>query len=531
MGYEEKSAMVLAGMNLGKRLKLAFGTAFVMLLLVGATGYYGIHFLSQSTDSMLSGEAKIAENSARLRADVLGMRRYEKDVFINIDAKAQVTEYGAKWKDQLEHARLRITDLEKVIATSQDKEIIRVMKTNLDAYAAGFNKVYDLVSSGKIVTTKQANTAIGEYKEEIHKLEGVAKDFADDGVKRMANQEKVLKSTADRSNMIIFALMLAAVAVFVVTFIALMRSIAEQVADLTMAADNVGAGSQELASGSEEMSQGATEQAAAAEEASSSMEQMSANIRQNAENAAQTERIALESAANAQEGGKAVADTVVAMRDISGKISVIEEIARQTNLLALNAAIEAARAGEHGRGFAVVASEVRKLAERSQRAASEIGELSKTSVQVAESAGNMLTRMVPNIQKTAQLVQEISASCREQGQGAEQINKAIQQLDQVIQQNAGASEEMAATSEELNSQAEQLQDVVSFFSVGKSGTGLSISAKRPARKLLNVARLSGGQNNVGGYGSAIKNGQQKTAKAGISFRLENDEAESGFERM
>ncbi|SHJ34072.1 Methyl-accepting chemotaxis protein [Malonomonas rubra DSM 5091] len=235
------------------------------------------------------------------------------------------------------------------------------------------------------------------------------------------------------------------------------------VENVKLATDQVAAGSQQLSASSEEMSQGATEQAAAAEEASSSMEQMAANIRQNADNAMQTEKIAVKSAEDAQAGGESVAQTVGAMKDIADKISIIEEIARQTNLLALNAAIEAARAGEHGKGFAVVAAEVRKLAERSQNAAAEISELSSSSVEVAEQAGEMLAKMVPDIQRTAELVQEISAASREQDTGAEQVNKAIMQLDQVIQQNASASEEMASTSEELSSQAEQLQDTITFF--------------------------------------------------------------------
>ena len=237
----------------------------------------------------------------------------------------------------------------------------------------------------------------------------------------------------------------------------------EIVGQVKTAGDNVSAGSQELSASAEELSQGATEQAASAEEVSSSMEQMTSNIKQNADNALQTEKIAIKSAEDARQGGKAVSETVSAMKDIAGKISIIEEIARQTNLLALNAAIEAARAGEHGKGFAVVASEVRKLAERSQTAAGEISKLSTTSVDVAEKAGEMLLRIVPDIQKTADLVQEISSACNEQNSGADQINKAIQQLDQVIQQNASASEQMASTSEELLSQAEQLQAVIAFF--------------------------------------------------------------------
>jgi methyl-accepting chemotaxis protein len=228
---------------------------------------------------------------------------------------------------------------------------------------------------------------------------------------------------------------------------------------------NVSDGSQQISSSAQEMSQGASEQAASAEEAAASVEEMAANIRQNADNAAETEKIARKSAEDARESGQAVSDTVSAMREIAEKISIVEEIARQTDLLALNAAIEAARAGDMGRGFAVVAAEVRKLAERSQTAAGEIGKLSGSSVAVAERAGEMLTHLVPDIQKTAELVQEISAASAEQNRGADQITLAIGQLDQVIQQNASAAEEMASTSEELASQAEQLRLAIGFFKV------------------------------------------------------------------
>ena len=230
-------------------------------------------------------------------------------------------------------------------------------------------------------------------------------------------------------------------------------------------AENVASGSKALAASSQQMSQGAIEQSASAEEASSSIEEMTANIRQNTDNALQTEKIAVQSAQEAEQGGKAVSDTVKAMREIAEKITIIEEIARQTNLLALNAAIEAARAGEHGKGFAVVAAEVRKLAERSQVAAGEINSLSSSSVEVAEGAGQKLDSIVPSIQRTAELVQEIAAASREQDAGAEQIGQSIDQLDKVIQQNAASTEEMASTSEELTGQSDQLREMVRFFKV------------------------------------------------------------------
>jgi len=262
----------------------------------------------------------------------------------------------------------------------------------------------------------------------------------------------------------------------------MVANLRDVVANVRAAAENVASGSEEITGTAQTLSSGASEQAASVEEVSASMEQSTASIQQNTENARQTDKISTKAAQDAQDTGRSVAQTVQAMKDIAQKISIIEEIARQTDLLALNAAIEAARAGEHGKGFAVVASEVRKLAERSQKAAGEISKLSSSSVEIAESAGQMLDKLVPDIRKTADLVKEITSGSEEQNTGAAQINKAMQELDKVIQQNASASEEMAASSEELASQAEQLQAAIDFFKVSDDGAKASGAKRNKALK-------------------------------------------------
>ncbi len=722
-------------MKISLKLRLGFGFVLMLLLVTGAVGYLGMSAIDNTVDNMLHTDAMLERSSIGLKLDTLNLRRYEKDVYINIDSAEKREGYVTKWNDLKGKTLEKINTLEKLTTVAKDKEMIASIKVNLNAYITGFGKVYAIISEGSIKTTQQANSAIGEYKDAIHKMENITEELSDEAAKRMDGAEKAVNEIKVRSqNTIFIAVLIALIAVIALSYMIirsivtpltvttnvcntladgdlsininisskdeigvmlvslkamvdkmksviaeinmvienvaegrlvtrgnvekfnggyreiiygvnktldavigplnvaanyvdkisrgdippaitdvykgdfnsiknnlntcianinalvvdanmlveaavagklatrvdatkhggdyrkivdgvnktldavieplnvaanyveriskgdipdiitdsykgdfntiknnlnvlikasnhitgiakeiangnlvvevrersaedeLMRALGQMIQRLTdvvmeikLAANNVSSGSTQLSSSAQELSQGATEQAAAAEQASSSMEEMTANIRQTADNAQQTQRIAQKSAGNAQEGGKAVAETVVAMKEIAGKITIIEEIARQTNLLALNAAIEAARAGEHGKGFAVVASEVRQLAERSQVAAGEITQKASTSVDVADKAGQMLAAILPDVQKTADLVQEISAASGEQNSGAEQINKAIQQLDQVIQQNASASEEMASTSEELSSQAEQLQSIISFFKTADDG--------------------------------------------------------------
>jgi len=300
------------------------------------------------------------------------------------------------------------------------------------------------------------------------------------------------------------------------SLIASMKTMTEKlrqvVGEIRTSSDSLASASEEISASAQSLSQSATQQAASVEETSASVEEISSTVAQNAENAKVTDDIASRSASQAKEGGEAVGQTVIAMRQIAQKIGIIDDIAYQTNLLALNAAIEAARAGEHGRGFAVVAAEVRKLAERSQVAAQEIGRVAGDSVHLAEQAGKVLSELVPSIQRTADLVQEISAASKEQTGGLHQINTTISQLSQTTQSTASASEELSSTSEEMSSQAVRLQRAIRYFKTGNEAEGEEVE-DRVARRSRPAAARSPGQR-----------APARVAKA-------EDLDESGFERF
>jgi methyl-accepting chemotaxis protein len=258
----------------------------------------------------------------------------------------------------------------------------------------------------------------------------------------------------------------------------MIERLAEVISTIRVSANNLTQGSEQISATAQSLSQGSAEQASSAEEVSASIEEISATTNQNTDNAIGTEQLSRKVSKDAVEGGEAVVKSVSAMKEIASSIGIIEEIARQTNLLALNAAIEAARAGEAGKGFAVVASEVRKLAERSQKASGEIAVLSTNSVAVAEKAGQLLAQMVPDIQRTADMMQELSSASREQSAGIGQVTSAMTQLDSVVQQNAAASEELASSSEEFSGQAAQLRELVAFF---KLNVGIAEAASQAAK--------------------------------------------------
>jgi len=512
-------------MKLSKRLGIGFAILVViMLILIGV----GVMAMSKVDDDMqrivetnnvrIMEVSNIDDNISKIAINVRNTILNK-----NLEKKKEYQERIAKFREAYEKSFKRVEELTSASDTKAF-ELINKIKESSKALTALNIKISELAIAGNEEEAEQIRTKEGGPAEVLVGKE--IDDLMDHNMERnkIRYEEAVATYITSRNTMfglgVVAVLLAIGIAVFLTRSITrplevamgianrladgdltikveasskdetgmlieamarMVSKLKEIVSEVQSAADNVAAGSQEMSATAQQMSQGATEQAASAEEISSSMEQMASNIRQNTDNAMQTEKIAVKSSVDAKDGGKAVTETVAAMKQIATKISIIEEIARQTNLLALNAAIEAARAGEHGKGFAVVASEVRKLAERSQTAAGEISQLSTTSVAIAEQAGNMLNKMLPDIQKTAELVQEISASSKEQDTGAEQINKAIQQLDQVIQQNAGAAEEMASTTEELSSQAEQLKATIAFFTL-ETGRGSQRVASAPRHR-------------------------------------------------
>lgn len=527
---------MFANMKIGKRMALGFGMLLVIMLVLIWEGVHSMAGVQEHLERIVTVNNVRLERCADIDDSVMNIFVNLRNILINKDPdkRQEYQQRIAKFREEYASNLKKVEEL----TSSDDKksyEIIAKIKEAMASAAALNNKAVDLSLAGKdaeaaTVLSKEAAPAGRKLEEALGELSDHNKDR-----NKIRYDESSKAYQAARNTMIGLGAAALVIAIFTAIFLTrgivlpiseavkvanslaagdltvnvevkskdetgqLMEAIRNMVeklkhvvGDVIGAADNVAAGSQELSATAQQLSQGATEQAASAEEISSSMEEMTSSIKQNADNSGQTEKIAVKSAVDAKEGGKAVTETVSAMKEIATKISIIEEIARQTNLLALNAAIEAARAGEHGKGFAVVASEVRKLAERSQSAAGEISELSSRSVQVAETAGEMLARMLPDIQKTAELVQEISASSREQDSGAEQINKAIQQLDTVIQQNASASEEMASTSEELSGQAEQLKDSISFFRIDGSLMNRTSRAVRNSGSKTRIAHI--GQN-------------------------------------
>ena len=568
---------MLQNMSIGKRLGLATGILLTLMILVAVAGYWGTGTTAHATRDITNVEAPELTAALEARAWSLMLRRFEKDVFLNIATADKVADYTTKWQNARQSLEQSLAILDRG-ASDEERAQLREIRADLTTYEGGFQKILTQIRAGQITAPADANAALAEVKDAIRGVETIADSLAQVQIGQIGSKGLGAQASASRANSVIVVASLIAAIFGLVISVLLTIGITRPLATAVQAADRVAQGdvdvqfesdrrdevgdvltamrrmiastktkvdaavkiaggdlttavtpaserdalgsalqgmvaklsqvigevraganalssaATQVSSTSQSLSQGTSEQAASVEETTSSLEQMTASISKNADNSRQLEQSAVKAARDGDESGKAVVETVGAMKAIAEKISIIEEIAYQTNLLALNAAIEAARAGEHGKGFAVVATEVRKLAERSQTAAKEIGGLAASSVKVAERSGHLLLELVPAIRKSAETVQEVAAATAEQSAGVSQINRALTGVDQVTQRNASAAEELASTAEEMASQAESLEQLMSFFHVQgmpESHPAPSRPAPRPAPQAPKAAKPEG----------------------------------------
>ena len=506
------------------KLMIGFGLIAAMLAFVAYRGIAASNVINTMLNSMYERDLKGLSSIKEANINLIYIGRAFRAAILTSD-KAQVERYRGDIDKYIITVNSLVAETEKTVVTDEGKRALAEVKAGLAEYYPQVTEILRRVQAGDDKSARDlmekarpagsraddAMTTVSQGKEKLSLQAYKDSDVVSANTQTMLTTIGVIGTLLALILGYIIAQMIArplAAANILVAAVAdgdlrnkvdvtskdevgqmltginhMVENLRNTVASVTASSANVASGSEEMSATAQQLSQGATEQSAAAEESTSSMEEMTSSIQQNADNARQTDKIASKAAEDGKISGEAVARTVQAMKEVAEKINIIEEIARKTDLLALNAAVEAARAGEHGKGFAVVASEVRKLAERSQTAAAEISRLTAEGVKTADGAGQLLSKLVPDIQKTAELVREIAAASVEQSTGATQVSKAIQQLDQVIQQNAAASEEMASTAEELSSQAEVLQSAIAFFKVDDGRQGQAPQARRTAARV------------------------------------------------
>lgn len=514
--------------SIGTRLALSFGVILLCLLAIAGFGLNWLGRLNTELSASLQKRYKTVELTYSTIENSTSNARITFQLFETTvpEEQKQLNQENEAISHQISG---EVKEIEEGISSDKERSLFETVTENRNAYVSARQKAKNLLADKKreqamAVLAHEVVPALDTYRASWEKFI----DLQNDAMRQSIKESNDAYSGGRR---IAIVLMFVTLCLAVLASVAVTRSIAVPIQQAVKQAQYIAAGdltreiaitnhsetgklqqamkemsaklaeiirevregsvavasaAAQVSASSQNLSQGTSEQAASVEQMSASLEEMNASITQNADNSRQVEQVALKGALSAEESGDAVRQTVEAMKQIAAKTSVIEDIAYQTNLLALNAAIEAARAGEQGRGFAVVAVEVRKLAERSQLAAQEIGGLAGKSVSVAERSGHLLSELVPSIKKTAELVQDVAAASTEQSSGVTQISQAMSQVDSVTQRNASSAEELSSTAEELASQSEQLQQLMTFFRLagGTSTYQKSITPPAPARSRL-----------------------------------------------